>query len=379
MPPELEKLEKGFGDFKTKHEAELKAISDKLDAIEAKAGNEDFNDDVKKRYSIKNVIRSLSGGNVDIGFEKEISQEITTKTGRQPTQGLLMPIGCIEQKIEQKALTVGTEGELVQSTIRGDSFIDALRNKSVVMNLNPMILPNLIGDISIPKQSGASTAYWLDSDHADAITESTQTFDEVTLTPKTVGALSKISHKMLIQNDIGIENLIRSDLAATIATAIDDATINGTGSTNQPTGILATSGIGSGTYAVTVPTRAEMLDLELSLEIANTLSADTVYLVDPTIKSALKQVDQSTAGNGMFVWQDDQVEGHKAISTNVMPAATILMGDFTQLIIGLWGAVEIAADMYSDFAKGTVSLRILADIDLAVRHAAAFEERTLAP
>ena len=65
------------------------------------------------------------------------------------------------------------------------------------------------------------------------------------MTPKTVGALSKFSRLMDLQSTPDIEQLIRADFVALLADAIDAAAINGSGSSNQPLGILQTSGIGS--------------------------------------------------------------------------------------------------------------------------------------
>jgi HK97 family phage major capsid protein len=54
-----------------------------------------------------------------------------------------------------------------------------------------------------------------------AITESESTFDSVTLSPKTAGALSKMSRLTLLQTSPDIEQLTRDDLLATMGVGID--------------------------------------------------------------------------------------------------------------------------------------------------------------
>ena len=71
----------------------------------------------------------------------------------------------------------------------------------------------MVGDVSIPKCTGSATAYWFGADHSDSVTESTGTICTVTMSPKTVGALSKFSHLMSLQSTPDIEQLIRSDFS----------------------------------------------------------------------------------------------------------------------------------------------------------------------
>lgn len=55
------------------------------------------------------------------------------------------------------------------------------------MNAGARMLAGLVGDIAIPRQTGGGTAYWVaESNAPDA--ESNQTFDQVPLSPKTLGA-----------------------------------------------------------------------------------------------------------------------------------------------------------------------------------------------
>ena len=52
--------------------------------------------------------------------------------------------------------------------------------------------------------------------------------------------------------------------------------------------------------------------------------------------------------------------------------SALIYGNFSDLLIGMFGQLEILVDPYTDFAKGTVGVRALQSIDIAVRHAESF-------
>ena len=94
--------------------------------------------------------------------------------------------------------------------------------------------------------------------------------EQVTLAPKHGGVITEFSRNMLLQASPDIESLLRMDMAKSIATGIDKAAINGGGS-NEPVGILATSGIGDvpGGTAGLAPTWANILALIAAVQNAN--------------------------------------------------------------------------------------------------------------
>ena len=59
----------------------------------------------------------------------------------------------------------------------------------------------------------------------------------------------------------------------------------------------------------------------------------------------------------------------KGSGTNL---SAVIYGNFADLLIGMFGQLEILVDPYTDFAKGTVGVRALQSIDIAVRHAESF-------
>ena len=126
-----------------------------------------------KQFSITNVLRSFMPNErgIDIGYELEVSQELQRQYGRK-TNGVLIPM--------QRAITYsGTSGVTVSTDHLDSEFVDVLRARSVVMQLAGTQLSGLVGNVSIPRKTAGSTAYWIAGDDSDSLTASTPTFDSI--------------------------------------------------------------------------------------------------------------------------------------------------------------------------------------------------------
>lgn len=286
----------------------------------------------------------------------------------------------------KRDLVVGTPtagGNLVAENLLAANFIDLLRNRSALMGQNmATMLTGLIGDVAIPKQTGGATGYWLAE--SGTPTESQQTIGQVPLTPKTVGAYTDISRKLLQQSSIDVEAFVRGDLATVLGLAIDLAGIAGTGANNQPRGILNTVGIGSvigGTNGA-APTWANIVALESEVAAANADVGRLHYLTNALVRGVLKTTEKAS-GTAQFVWNSNDVNGYTPIVSNQVPSdltkgsaedicSAIIFGNFADLLIGMWGGLDLLADPYTASTSGTVRVVALQDADIAVRHAESF-------
>ena len=181
-----------------------------------------------------------------------------------------------------------------------------------------------------------------------------------------------------------IENFIRTDLASTLAIAIDLAAIHGSGSSNQPTGILATTGIGSvvgGTNGI-APTYAHIVGLETQVAQDNADVGSLAYLTNSKVRGKLLQTEKAS-DTAQFVWQDNNsMRGYNAAVSNQVSStltkgnqslsSAIIFGNWNDLIIGMWGGLDIAVDSSTGSSSGTVRVVALQDVDIAVRHAQSF-------
>lgn len=341
-----------------------------------------------REFSIVKAIRAslpgdVGGGGVDAGFEREISQEVQRRAAR-PFQGIAVPDQVFQ--VDRRTLLVGSSAaDLVPNPHRSDLFIDRLRNALVMGKLGATVLDGLVGSpIDIPRQTGSSTAQWVAED--GSLTETDGTFDDVNLSPKTVGAMTSYSRRTLLNASPSIEQIVRNDLAAIIASAIDEKAIAGTGSSNTPTGILSTSGIGSVAMGTNggAPTWQSVLDLIAELETDN--AEGRAFLTNPKfVKKARGTVKVSSTDSVMIQESPNELAGYPLASTNAVPSnltkgtssgvcSALIFGNFSDLLIGYWTGVDILLNPYETtaYAKGRVIVRAMRDLDIQVRRAESF-------
>jgi len=338
-----------------------------------------------KNYSFLRAINALANpgdrkAQELAAFEREASDAFAGKHGRAAS-GFFVPSEVQRRDLNVATTTAG--GHSVATNLLAASFIDLLRNKMALTGLGAQFLTGLVGNIAIPRATGGATAYWVAE--SGAPTESQQAFDQVAMTPRTVGAFTDISRKLLLQSSIDVEGFVRNDLATVLALAIDLAGVNGSGASNQPTGILNTSGIGSvagGTNGL-APTYQNMIDLETLVAVANADVCAMGYLTNAKVRGKLKSTQKVATYGDDFVWEDGIVNGYNATVSNQVPSnltkgtssgvcSAILFGNFADLIIGQWGALDLTVDPYTGSTSGTVRVVALQDVDIAVRHAESF-------
>lgn len=302
-------------------------------------------------------------------FEREVS-EAGAKAAGKSSRGLFIPHEILRA---QRDLTAGTNadgGFTVATELMADSFIDILRNRAVVMRAGATMMSGLVGNIAIPRQSGAATAYWVAENSAP--TESQQTLAQVAMSPKTVGAFTDISRRLLIQSSIDVEAMVRRDLAAVIALAIDSAALYGTAANNQPRGLRNQSGINTRDFAATNPTFAELVGMESEVAIDNADVGNMVYLLNPAQRGALKTTEKAT-GTAQFVWEPgNTVNGYRTEVSNQVLAGDVWFGNFADLLVGFWSGLDLMVDPYTGSTAGTVRVVALQDCDIAVRNAVSF-------
>ena len=297
-------------------------------------------------------------------FEFEVSEAAQAKTGKE-ARGLLIPADVLGYG--RRDLTVGTAnqgGDLVATDLLSASFIDLLRKALVLQSAGANVLTGLQGMVAIPRQSGGATTYHVAEN--SNITESQLTVDQVSLQPRTIGALTDYSRRLLLQSSIDVENLVRQDLAQQIAIEIENQAINGVGTESKPLGILNVTGINteSGVAAFT-----DFVNAEAALGTDNALQGNLGYLMNSALRGTLKTTEKASGTNGIFVYEgDNTINGYSAYVSNSMPDSTAIFANFSDVMIGLWSGLDIMVDPYTGSAAGTVRVVAMQDYDVAVRH-----------
>lgn len=352
-------------------------------AIISGNGKDGAFEDRAREFSITTAIRAAMGERVDDGKERELSAELQRRTGRS-FSGIAVPDEVFFT--EKRTLTVGDSDSpgaaftLAPTVHRGDLFIDMRRSAMVTGRLGATVLDGLVGTIEIPKQTGSSTAYWVAEE--GEITPSDAAFGDVTLSPHTVAAMTSFSRRTMINAVPSVEQIVRRDLAAVVARAVDAAALMGSGSNNIPTGIINTSNVHA--LSLATPSWAEVLDFIASIESADAGIGAMGWAMTPKavakLRSTLK-VDED-AGAGFLMNEPGNLAGYTAVTTTALPDedgdenpnSLVIFGAWSQLLIGRWTGIDLLVNPYDStaYAKGRVMVRAMQDVDIAVRHPESF-------
>lgn len=326
-----------------------------------------------KRFSLVKAIHALANptdrrAQEAAAFEFEASRAAAEQYGRS-AQGIMLPAEVM--KNWKRDLNSADDAAIFGDDFRGGDFIDVLRNASSVMQAGATMLTGLSGDVKIPKKTAAATAAWIASE-GGAAAESEMTVGQVSMTPKTLGAFTDVTRQLLIQSSLDVEALIRNDLTSAIALTIDKAGLEGAGTSGAPTGILSTSGVNTVTsFANPNPTFAEVVSLETAIAEDNALMGNLAYILPASMYGALKTTEKAT-GTAQFVADGTTMNGYRAIVSNQATAGNLYFGNFSDLLIGMFGGLDIVVDPYTASTTGTIRVVALQSVDVAVRHAVSF-------
>jgi len=321
-----------------------------------------------QRFSLMSAIRaSVSGDWKDAGFERECSIAIADKLGRD-ARGFFVPM-----EVQKRVMNVTTGADLIATDHLAGSFIDNLRAASVVGAAGATFLPGLVGNVDIPKKTGSAAFGWLTDDADASLTD--LTLGSVSMTPKTIGGGMAMSRRLLKQSSPAIEQLVQADLAIGAALAIDLAALEGSGAAGQPTGIVNTVGVNTQTIAASAgtgyPTWAELVGFESAIANDEALMGALSLITTSAIRGGLK-ITAKDAGSGLFLMEGGEANGYPVSVSNQLTAKAIIMGNYADVLIGMWGVLDIMPDTAAKAAAGGLVIRAFQDIDVAVRHAESF-------
>lgn len=345
-------------------------------------------------YSFHRAILCAARGKYE-GLEGEMHQDAVKRYKMtERANGIVVPHDVLAySKRDQLVGTASIGGNLVATQLLAGSFIELLRNRMIVSRLGATTLSGLQGNVAIPRQSGGATAYWAASEAA-ATTESTLTFDQVTMTPKQVTGRVDYSWLLMNQGTPSVEGIVRNDLLNVLARAVDLAALHGSGSSGQPTGIAATSGIGSvagGTNGA-APTWANIVGLETEVAIDNADIGTLGYVTNAKARGKLKTTlkGSTTAVDGIYILGDErtqdgfgmlngynigfsnQVASNLTKGTSTTVCSAIFFGNWADLMIGQWSGIELLVNPYTQAANRVLEVYAYQALDIAVRHPESF-------
>jgi HK97 family phage major capsid protein len=215
------------------------------------------------------------------------------------------------------------------------------------------------------------------SNEATPTTATVPTFGQLTFNRKTMLVSVTLSRQLLLQSDA--EDIVRAELVRACAAEIDRVGIQGSGANGQPLGILNMPQITS--TSGTALTYQTMVNQMAAVANSNAIvdPEGLGWLTTPNVANILKNRYFSTAQ--FPIWTGPIAHGTidttDAMATTNVPAAVLIHGDFSQLLIAEWdGGMEIDVDVYTGFQSAFVTVRLLVAVDFQIVSPTCFQLTT---
>lgn len=316
-----------------------------------------------EEYSILKAVRAFEKGQwKENSLEREVSQAIERSTGKRAI-GFFLP----SEVKERKLTTSSGGGGVVQ---RSNSFSELLRDNLVCRAAGATLAFVDGSGIFIPKQVGGTNAQW--TSEVGEAQASTPAIEQVSLLPKDLSGFTEISRRLLLQSSFDIENFVISDLAKSLATAIDNAAIGGEGGELEPLGILNYDDIGEMFYGDSTPSWANIVEMETSVLNAIGFRPTDVfsYLTSPTMLGKMKCTPKSTGQD--FIVGDGRLNGCNAFARSELENDEVLFGRFSDLFIFEYDATDIIVNPYILGLTGDVRISVRQTVAIVLLHAESF-------
>lgn len=338
-------------------------------------------------YSIARAVGSFCKREKLIGLEAEVDSELR-RTNPYPCAGAFrMPFGDVRklnrgyQVRADQTLTTGAGS--IPTYWDAEMFIDYLYPILVGPKLGFDYMIGLAGVTKLPRQTAPPTVSAVAEE--GSATGSDAPLDNVTLTPNTCTGNCTVSRKFATQSIIVADKYIMDTLAKQVGVTLDSYALNGTGSSNQPTGLFNNSAVTNYAYApsntLDWPTT---VSLEKLVAEANADFGARAYLSSPAGWAKMRQtarigstfpsfiVDDNGNINGLPLVYSMQVPSTFSYSgTNNLTA--LAYGNWSDLIVAVFGnGLDILVDPFSGSKSGNVTITALIDMDTEVKRVGSF-------
>jgi HK97 family phage major capsid protein len=335
--------------------------------------------------AIKNCIKNDCRVPRD-GLERELHDELTRRNLGVEGQGFFCPldapvhIGDNRRMTRDMQATVFAQGGAFVPTLLVVPVIEILRNLVICDKLGARTMAGLTGNVVIPRQEAAATAYSVPE--IGALTASGQILGQIAMTPHRVGATQNYSKQFVMQSTPDAEAFLRDDLFKVIALQHDRLLLNGQGSADEPLGVMNQLGVNSMLWNGP----ASYTNAVLMETLARTLNVvgPGAYVSTPAVKGRMKVIPAALIGATLIsgeqnsLWKpsknenESEMNGQPAWDTNQIPNNQVIWGVWDQLIHGIWGGLDVVVDIFTKAVQAEVAVTINTWMDAAVRHPQAF-------
>ena len=332
-----------------------------------------FNRNYSEEYSLANAIKGCLDPK-HRGFEFEVSQDLQRNQELKNEHGVIVPTDHI---LGQRTMTVGNLAGNVSDISDSAKLIPFVQRQGVYSSIGLTEFAGMSSDVKIPRGTSVATASFLSLDGTTDITEGTPTMDSVAMSPTSLACFTEVSHKLVLQSSVDMENYLRTLMSQSIANKLDLAVIHGSGASNQPTGMLNASGINVETYTSAIA----YSDLANAL---SKLASDSIplnglsWVVHPDQYASLQIKDKGTdtgqflletANNPADINQVGTMLGYPCYVSDHVPTGEVLLARGQHSALGFFGGLELDVNPYQDFQKGSIGIRAIQDFDFQVLNA----------
>jgi HK97 family phage major capsid protein len=327
--------------------------------------------DLVGRFEVRQIALHLDEGRALNGPTAEIVSELRNRGGYR---GVPVPWAALEKRVGE------TVASGVPNPLRTAPIIDRIFADSVAVRMGASMINIDSGLVEYPVTTSAVAAAWAATETGSVGGPTAYATTDKPLSPaNTLGITMKITRKSLKQSGDALEQAVRRDMNGAIGEALDKAVFLGAGSSGEPAGVLVGSyGITSTAISATASWAAFRAGVKRFM-IANAAAGpgDVIALIRPEVWDTL---DGTLVGDGGYKFEYDRLKenlGGVVISSNALaaptgsPAAskallTTKAGGVPPIFVGIWGAIDLIRDPYSDAASGGLRLTALTTADVSL-------------
>ena len=363
--------------------AELKDAQLSEAARKAQANQRVFTPKEEKElrsFSISKFLRqSLPGETMD-GIEAEMAQEGKREFQQSikgAAEGVFLPSALLRTYYYTNASEANYGQAFIEQTAL--TYIGKLRNATIGRKLGVRYLDGLQGNIAFV--TGGADAAWVAEEAAAS--KQKPTYAKKVMAPKRLQVLQGVTYDLMHQSSKALDDLIMEDMVKAHAVALDAAIFAGSGSSGQPTGVLAASGVNTITIDASNGgplTHDLLVQMETEVGIDNGLLDDTLaYVSNAKVQGKLKTIPQ-IAGYPYYLMNDGKVNGYPFFMSNAIPSnlgtgtafSAAIFGNWSEVLVGSWGGMQLIVDPFSAKQNGVLEISAAAYHDVLVRTPEAF-------
>lgn len=347
----------------------IKNINNELRTIEESLSSTNNKINTKKTMKEFRLIQTINeiANNRNLSSEAsavvDAGKEEMRKAGLSYGGQIQLPVNEL-----RSVISVQNEGEDVVET-ELTSILEPLRAKNVLLQAGARYLGGLVGDVQVPIMAGSNVTW--EGETAPA-KDGAGSFSNVKLQPKRLTAYVDVSKQFLVQDSLDAEAMIKADIVNAVNSKLEETILGSeAGTSTQPAGIFySTSALD------TVSNFADLCNMEADVEDAN-INGECAYICSNKAKAAFRNMPKSTKTT-QLVMEGGQIDGTPVYNTSHVAGKNVAYGDFSNLVIGQWGAIDLTVDPYTKAADGQVRLVVNAFFDAKVLRDGAIKVATVA-